>query len=228
MKKTVRFFIVALLLFLLAGCSNEDNKEQNTNSDTSTNIEKVSTQTNIIDNTIPTETNTVNEIKLGAHDTQPVEQDLATFSTNLGGKDSPRSRNIKITTSTLNGTTVEPGQTFSFCGTIGVCTAEKGYEEADTFDHDGNKIQTLGGGNCQVSSTLYNAVLAVPELKVVERHAHSKQVHYVPVDKDAAVSYGSVDFKFKNTLDSTIKIYADSDLKSVTIRLVTLDNYPPV
>ena len=86
----------------------------------------------------------------------------------------------------------------------------------------GNKIQTLGGGNCQVSSTLYNAVLKVPDLKVTERHPHSKRVYYVPVDKDAAVAHGSVDFKFKNNTGVPIKIYANADLKGVTIRLVKL------
>lgn len=80
----------------------------------------------------------------------------------------------------------------------------------------------LEDGNCQVSSTLYNAVLQIPELKVLERHAHSKEVHYVKKDKDAAVSFGSVDFKFKNNSDSDIKIYASSDLKGVNIRIVKL------
>lgn len=88
----------------------------------------------------------------------------------------------------------------------------------------GNTVQTLGGGNCQVSSTLYNAVLKVGDLKIVERHPHSKEVHYVAKDKDAAVSHGSVDFKFKNNTGNDIKIYANSDLKSVNIRLVKLPN----
>lgn len=111
---------------------------------------------------------------------------------------------------------------FLFVKLFGNPTADKGYEEADSFDKDGNTVQTLGGGNCQVSSTLYNAVLKVPELKVVERHAHSKEVHYVAKDKDAAVAYGSVDFKFKNNTGSDIKIYASSDLKSVNIRIVKI------
>lgn len=111
---------------------------------------------------------------------------------------------------------------FLFVILYGKPTADKGYEEADSFDKDGNTVQTLGGGNCQVSSTLYNVVLQIPELKVVERHAHSKEVHYVAKDKDAAVSYGSVDFKFKNNTGSDIKIYASSDLTSVNIRIVKI------
>ena len=62
-------------------------------------------------------------------------------------------------------------------------------------------------GNCQVSSTLYNVVLQIPELEVKERHAHIKPVHYVEKDKDATVAYGSVDFKFKNILNKTIYVF---------------------
>lgn len=79
-------------------------------------------------------------------------------------------------------------------------------------------------GNCQVSSTLYNVVLQIPDLEVKERHAHSKDVHYVAKDKDAAVSYGSVDFKFKNNFENDIKIYATSNLTNVTIRIVKLSH----
>ena len=66
----------------------------------------------------------------------------------------------------------------------------------------------MADGNCQVSSTLYNAVLALPSLTVLERHEHSNEVYYVPLGKDAAVSYGSIDFKFRNDYDYDIKIYA--------------------
>ena len=173
---------------------------------------------NVSDNT----NNVTNEIRLGAHDVEKTEEELASFSTKLGGKDTPRSRNIGITTSILNETIVKNGDTFSFCGTIGNPTADKGYEEADSFDADGNTVQTLGGGNCQVSSTLYNVVLQINNLEVKERHAHIKPVHYVKKDKDATVAYGSVDFKFKNNTGSTIKIYANSDLNSVNVRIVKL------
>lgn len=115
------------------------------------------------------------------------------------------------------------GETFSFCNTVGKATKEKGYEEADVYDSEGNVTQGLGGGNCQISSTLYNAVLAVPELEVVERHEHSRKVTYVEEGKDAAVAYGSVDFRFKNTLDKPIRIYATTDDWTVTTRIVRID-----
>lgn len=75
-------------------------------------------------------------------------------------------------------------------------------------------------GNCQISSTLYNAVLAVPSLVVTERHAHSNYVPYIAKGKDAAVAYGSYDFKFKNNSGNDIKILASTDGKTVITSLV--------
>lgn len=213
-------FLLSVLLFFLAGCGENDNTSNETNNvsanRTSTEISLNNTSNELANTTY----NTVNEIRIGLHEVS--EEELASFSTKLAGKDTPRSRNIGITTSILDGTEVESGETFSFCETIGNPTADKGYEEADSFDADGNTVKTLGGGNCQVSSTLYNVVLQISDLEVKERHAHSKAVHYVEKDKDAAVSYGSVDFKFKNNTGNTIKIYASFDLNSVNIRIVKL------
>ncbi len=81
------------------------------------------------------------------------------------------------------------------------------------------KQKDFGGGNCQVSSTLYNAVLAVSSLKVTERHEHSNDVPYVKDGKDAAVAYGSYDFKFINNTGNDIKIKASTDGSNVTISI---------
>lgn len=83
-------------------------------------------------------------------------------------------------------------------------------------------LKVMVDGNCQVSSTLYNAVLSLPSLTVIERHEHSNEVYYVPLGKDAAVSYGSIDFKFKNNYDYDIKIYASNTKNSVDIKIVKL------
>lgn len=220
--------LLSVLLFFLTGCgeNTENNNEQNVNNTFFAN--KAGTEIslnntwNTLSNTSNNPNNTVNEIHLGLHDVESKEEELASFSTKLGGKDTPRSRNIGITTSILNETVVNDGETFSFCGTIGNPTADRGYEEADSFDADGNTVKTLGGGNCQVSSTLYNVVLQINDLEVKERHAHIKPVHYVEKDKDATVAYGSVDFKFKNNTGSKIKIYANSDLNNVNVRIVKM------
>lgn len=75
------------------------------------------------------------------------------------------------------------------------------------------------GGNCQISTTLYNAVLAVPTLVVTERHAHSNNVPYIQKGKDAAVAYGSYDLKFRNDSGADVKILASNTNDSVTITL---------
>ena len=86
----------------------------------------------------------------------------------------------------------------------------------------GKKKKGLGGGNCQVSSTLYNAVLKVPNLKVTERHEHSNSVPYVQKGKDAAVASGSYDFKFVNNTGNKIKITASCDKNNVYIKIFTI------
>ena len=148
------------------------------------------------------------------------EELLAQFSTRIYSTDSARQKNLEITSKTLNGTVVKPNETFSFTKTVGPSTPSKGYEEADIYDSNGNKIKGYGGGNCQISSTLYNAVQKVSSLKVVERHEHSNTVPYVKEGHDAAVAYGSVDFKFKNTNNFSIKILVETSKTYVVVKLM--------
>ena len=143
MKKILSFILIfGLLILLLTGCSSQN---EDTNPSENVSSQRLSINTSI-ENTNPIENTVINEIRIGAHDADTAnEVELASFSTKLGGKDTPRSRNISITTSTLNETIVKNGETFSFCNTIGKPTADKGYEEADSFDADGNTVKTLGG-----------------------------------------------------------------------------------
>lgn len=149
----------------------------------------------------------------------PQEIQISTFSTKIYTKESSRQNNLSITCSTLNGTIVKAGETFSFTDTIGPSTSSKGYQEADIFDKNGNKRKGYGGGNCQVSSTLYNAILNTPGLAIVERHEHSNKVPYIETGKDAAVAYGSVDLKFRNDNNFDIKITCSTDKDNVYITL---------
>lgn len=148
-------------------------------------------------------------------------EEISSFSTKIYTKDSSRQNNITITCSTLNDTDVADGATFSFCDTVGRASPSKGYTKADIFTN-GKKTKGYGGGNCQISTTLYNAVLKVPSLKVTERHEHSNKVPYIQSGKDAAVSYGTYDFKFVNNTGNAIRIKASHTSDSVTIRLVKL------
>lgn len=150
------------------------------------------------------------------------EQQLATFTTKIYTKDSSRQNNMEITSQKLNGTMVKNGATFSFCQTIGPSTTQKGYQKADIFDNEGKKKKGLGGGNCQISTTLYNAVLAAPSLTVTERHEHSNYVPYIQEGKDAAVAYGSYDLKFKNNSGHDVRIDSQCSNSAVTINLISL------
>lgn len=188
----------------------DENNTDNTNNSENATDQNTTQENNTTDNTT--------EIKKGI----TKEQTISSFSTKIYTKDSSRQNNIEITCNTLNGTIVNAGETFSFCQTVGKATTSKGYEKADIYDHNGKKKEGLGGGNCQVSSTLYNAVLAVPSLVVTERHEHSNNVPYVAKGKDAAVAYGSYDFKFRNDLSNSVKILASTDGNYVYASLVEL------
>ena len=150
------------------------------------------------------------------------ETEIASFTTKIYTKDSGRQNNLTLACSTLNNTTVENGKTFSFSKTVGRATSSKGYKKADVF-RNGDVIEALGGGLCQVSTTLYNAVLKIPELKVTERHPHSNKVPYIKSGKDAAVSYGAQDFKFINNTGNTIKIKASNTKNNVTVKLFKVE-----
>ena len=150
------------------------------------------------------------------------ETEIATFSTKIHNKDPKRQNNVTITCNNLSSTEIKSGETFSFCEIVGKATTEKGYREADIFVN-GEKKQGLGGGNCQVSTTLYNAVLQVPELEVLERHQHSAHVPYIKDGQDAAVSYGAYDFKFKNNTANTIKIVMENTENDITAKILKIE-----
>lgn len=118
--------------------------------------------------------------------------------------DTNRAGNIRIAVSKINGKMLAPGEVFSFNDTVGARTEDGGYKEAFTYV-GGKVIPGVGGGICQVSSTLYNSVLFA-DLEVDERINHMFTITYVPLGRDAAVAYGSADFKFKNSTNWPIKI----------------------
>lgn len=240
MKNNKILIIVAIILILCIGIgiyfffknkntnsSNYSAERTSTNQDFSAN--NTSVNNNIvsnsqINNTENFEQNSLMENKANEQNNiqniEPKKDELiSSFSTKIYTKESERQNNISITCSKLNGTVVKNGGTFSFCNTIGPATSAKGYQEADIFDNDGNKKKGLGGGNCQVSTTLYNAVLKVSGLSVIERHEHSNKVPYIKAGKDAAVAYGSYDLKFRNNTGNDIRIEASATANNVSINL---------
>lgn len=236
MKKVYIFIIIVLILLGLGAgfyfYTSKNNKTSNNSemNDFQYNSTRVSINNETTDNKQNKDTNinqenknenTSSEQPNNTKTSEPEKQtetQIADFTTKIYTKDSERQNNVSITCSSLNDTFVEDGATFSFCDTVGKATTDKGYKKADVFQ-DGEKVQALGGGNCQVSSTLYNAVLKVDSLKVTERHEHSNSVPYVSKGKDAAVAYGSYDFKFINNSGSKIKISASCDNDYVYIKI---------
>jgi len=215
MKKYLWIFLIIILIvgiaiFAFNKNNNNDDASSYTAERTSTNTNQVSKQ----ENNPATNEVTINE--------ENIEEDIAEFITRLPNDTEARDDNIKLACKTLNDTVVKKGETFSLWEVLGCPTKEKGYEKAKTFTSDGKVTKSYGGGICQLSTTIYNAALKVKELKVTERHEHSREVPYIEDGKDAAVSYGSADLKFKNTLDYDIKIEAEVENREVKIKLIRI------
>ncbi|MBO6243408.1 MAG: VanW family protein [Clostridia bacterium] len=195
----------------------EDNNSNNNNNHVN------DSNTNNKDNNIESEnTSNINNVEQTSPPPTTTEHEISSFTTKIYSTDSARQNNINITCSKLNNAIVKNGKTFSFCSTVGQATSNQGYQKADIFDKNGNKKKGLGGGNCQISTTLYNAILNVPNLTVTERHAHSNYVPYIQKGKDAAVAYGSYDLKFVNNTGNDVKILATSDGTNVIVKLISI------
>lgn len=206
----MKYFIVVFIasLLFLTGCTNKNEKN---------NINSNINQSGSISN------NATNYHTSSLSAPVPKEEIISTFSTPVNyPEETDRQTNMTLCCNTLNGAVVKSGTEFSFCDTVGQATPEKGYVEADIFDLDGNITRGYGGGKCQVSTTLYNAVLAVPTLVVTERHPHTREVYYVEEGKDACISYGGADFKFRNDNDFDIKIYAVNNYNTIDVSLAKI------
>jgi vancomycin resistance protein YoaR len=150
-----------------------------------------------------------------------IKERIATYTTTYLSTNRPRVSNIHTLTDALEGTLVAPGATFSFNETIGPRTAAKGYQEAPAII-GGRLVPSLGGGICQVATTFFNTVFE-SGLPVVERRNHSFYISSYPKGRDATVSWGGVDFKFKNDTDHWIYIATAYTNSSVTISLYGTD-----
>lgn len=148
---------------------------------------------------------TVEEPKGNAEDLAKVRDVLGTFTTSYSTSGGSRSANVANGCNLINGTTMYPGDEFSAYEAVSPFTEANGYYMAGSY-LNGQVVDSLGGGICQVSTTLYNAVL-LSELEVTERYNHSMIVTYVDPSADAAIAESSgKDFKFKNNLDYPIYI----------------------
>ena len=155
--------------------------------------------------------------KYTSKDMADIKDVLGTYTTEYGGSPYGRKVNVANGASKINGSMVYPGETLSVYKTVSPFTKENGYALAGSYEN-GQTVQTYGGGICQVSTTLYNAVIRA-ELKIIERFPHSMTVHYVPRSADAAIAGTHKDMKFKNTFDTPIYIEGKANGSTITFTI---------
>ena len=141
---------------------------------------------------------------------------ISAYTTNTTS-DGKRNTNIQLSAEAISGKTVLPGEIFSFNGATGERTAAKGYQEAPAIS-GGQSKDEVGGGVCQTSSTLFNAV-ARADLEIIERNPHAWPSHYIEKGLDATVNWPGLDFKFKNNTEWPVFIIAGYSKKKVTVNI---------
>ena len=209
MKKTL-IFIFIIIIFCIGFFFYQNNLKKDDDYSSNYTAEKLSIDTE--DNSIVDKhDNNINKNNEG--------EEISHFSTKLPKDTKARYSNIELACKTLNNAVIKSNDTFSLWNVLGCPTKEKGYKKAKAFTSDGEIKKSYGGGICQVSTTIYNAVLDLKGIKILERHEHSRDVVYIKDGKDAAVSYNSADLKFKNELDYDIRLKAEVEDNKVKIKI---------
>ena len=149
---------------------------------------------------------------------------LGTYTTNFSTSSANRAYNVSLASDSINDVILMPGEEFSYNNTIGNPNAERGYKIAGIYEN-GKTSEGVGGGICQVSSTLYSAVLYA-DLEIVERHNHSLTVPYVPNGQDATVSYGVIDFRFKNNTEYPVKVQSTTSNRNLKVSIIGTEYEP--
>ena len=147
---------------------------------------------------------TIPEITLENSGAKAFKDKLAEYTTSYNTTNENRETNLKLASEKVNGTIILPGETFSYNKIVGQRTIANGYKEAAVYS-GGKVVNGIGGGICQLSSTLYNAAIYA-NLEIMQRVNHRFLTSYVTAGRDATVSWGTIDFCFKNTRNYPIKI----------------------
>lgn len=155
--------------------------------------------------------------KIMEEDLKSINTKIASYTTSFINSSFGRCRNIELAAKYIDNAVVMPGDEFSFNKVVGATTPGKGFAYAKVIKN-GAFVDEIGGGVCQVSSTLYNAILK-SNLVITERRNHSKIISYVPMGQDAMISYGVSDLKFKNNFDYPILIEAIVQNKEITFNI---------
>lgn len=153
------------------------------------------------------------------------ERTLAAYATSLNGRSPEQIVNIARAADRLNNRVVLPGGVFSVTRALGDTGASRGYKAAPVFVQ-GSVEEAIAGGICQVSSTLYNAVL-LADMDIVERHAHSRPVGSVPLGRDATVAAGVADLQFRNNREEPVRVLAEVAGAQLLVRVAGAGERPP-
>ncbi|HEY3417021.1 MAG TPA: VanW family protein, partial [Armatimonadota bacterium] len=155
--------------------------------------------------------------KVSADMLAEIDTVLGEFTTSYATSSSSRANNVETATRAINGAIVQPGEEFSYNKQVGPRDKDNGFVIAPVIIN-GQLVPGMGGGVCQVSTTLYNAAL-LANLQITMRNHHSLPVHYVPLGQDATVAYGALDLRFKNTTSAPILIESTIGKRTVTMRI---------
>lgn len=222
MKKKRNKNIIAVLLILtiiictVTGCTAGGDKEEET-SETTTETTTKPTTTEDLETTFK-ESDTMKVYPGLSKDSEgDYPYELATYTSYYRSSDETRTANLKAAVSKLNNIKIPDDAVFSFNQTVGKRTITAGYETAKVIN-GGEFVDGLGGGVCQVSSTLFECVLRA-NVEIVYRTNHSLEIGYVPLGGDATVQWNSKDFKFKNTLGCDVRIKMTCEGGKLTCKL---------
>ena len=147
---------------------------------------------------------------------------LATYDTDYNMYNTSRSKNLELAAAAINGTVLLPGETFSFNDVVGERTREKGYESAGAYTSEG-AVDQVGGGVCQVASTIYYCTL-MADLETIDREEHMYVVSYVPMGMDATINWGTIDFAFRNNTKYPIRMETWAKDGEVHVALIGTDD----
>ena len=184
-------------------------RNTNTTPESNYNSSRISYNTTLTDNENTNTSTNESTNSTNSNETKKVktETKISSFSTPIVDDNENRITNIKITCSRISDTVVKADEEFSFCKVVGQPSSADGYKEAHAFV-DGELVNAIGGGNCQVSTTVYNAAKEIDGVEITERHEHGKEVGYIEMGKDATVAYDYLDLKFENNNDFDLKLDA--------------------
>lgn len=155
---------------------------------------------------------------VGAWWRRPFQAELGMFRTSLSDRSPEQRANIRRAAEALDGAVLEPGEEWSFNRRVGPRTPERGYCKAPAFLEQ-DLAQSVGGGICQLSSTVYNAA-ALSGLRIVERHPHFRRVQSVPPGRDATVWYGKADLRLANSTTAPVRLSARVEDETLSVRFL--------